>query len=315
MTLATERRLAFHCPFPAAIHPAADDIQRATTDWAVTRRLVRSEQERRLLDGYQFGVLMARAYPGAPVDRLRLIADWNTWLFLLDDIIEHECGGHVAALQQVQMQILAVLRGAAPDAGDVQQCAAAEIRDRMLAAYTTDWFHHLVDELARSFTATLWEADNRRTAHVPSEDAYCAQRPYTSAVYCYFRLIDLGEDADMESLRTSSDTQRLALAANNVICWANDVLSYAKEQARQDAHNYITVAQHARGLSFDAAIDYVMERHNAEARVFQERASALLPLANDACRRYLRGMAWWMRANLDWSHMTMRYATSKERTA
>ncbi|MGH8472477.1 MAG: terpene synthase family protein, partial [Gammaproteobacteria bacterium] len=74
-----------YCPFPSAVSPHLEAVNEHTLAWVRRFGLVQEEQAFVRLRDSRFPSLVARAYPRAPSDRLAVISDWNTWLFLLDD--------------------------------------------------------------------------------------------------------------------------------------------------------------------------------------------------------------------------------------
>src|SRR5215211_3714410 len=99
---AVERQFALLCPFPAAMHPDADRMHRQTVAWAVQYELITSQQDRRRLDAGHYTLLMARPYPNGDPAAFQIIADWNTWTFLLDDYFdEHVIGRDPDAVEHL----------------------------------------------------------------------------------------------------------------------------------------------------------------------------------------------------------------------
>lgn len=311
--LATEQQLVLTCPFPAAINAHAEWVQEATTAWALRHGLLRTPAEAQRFRRLQYGVLMARAYPTAPRDALALIADWNTWLFLLDDQFdEMELGRDPARLERYCAQALATLRGHATPAADDPASfhALHDIAQRLASQAPPALVERLTTCLQASFGASAWEAANRAAQRIPSEAEYLRHRPYSGAVYCYLTLIELATGQGLpDTVRSHPAIRRLTKMTNNIICWSNDVVSFTREHAAGNAHNLVAVVQHERGLAFDDAIDYVVALHNREVAQFDFACAQAPPcLAADvAVQQYVRGLTWWIRANMDWSTATTRY--------
>src|SRR5579859_4878542 len=103
-------------PFTPGMNPHALAVEDGTYRWVERYGLLdraRSARLSRLL----YGHLMARAYPLAPLPALQLIADWNTWLFLLDDQCDEAgLGRNPTQLAEVHAALLAIMRGVRPAA-------------------------------------------------------------------------------------------------------------------------------------------------------------------------------------------------------
>jgi 5-epi-alpha-selinene synthase len=157
----------------------------------------------------------------------------------------------------------------------------------------------------------VWEATNRRQGQIPDAASYCAMRLFTSAVYPCLLLIELTEGLRLPpEVCDHPDVQRLAEMTNNVISWSNDIVSLEKERRQGDVHNLALVLSHERRLTLQAAVDRVGALHDAEVYAFialTRRLPSFSPTVDADLQRYVSGMRFWMRANLDWSLDTVRY--------
>jgi len=309
---ALDRQPIVLCPFPAAINMYADHVQQATMTWADGFALVRSVRARERLNRLQYGTFMARAYPTAPAAALRLFADWNTWLFLLDDAFDEQAlGRQPDQLAGLHTRLLAIMRGAAPHAHeDTRYHALHDLTTRFHTHSTAAWMRRFVGCVEATFAASVWEAHNRVAQRVPCEREYLRMRPFTSAVFCFLALIEVAERMTLPTaIRRHPTVRRLSLMANNVISWFNDLISFPKEMARGDVHNLVSIVHHERGLGLDDAVQYVVDRHDAEVSAFQRDCATLPALGpqHELAQRYVTGLQVWIRANVDWSIATARY--------
>lgn len=281
--------------------------------WANDFTLIRTKRAHTRLDQLQYGRFMGLAYPNAPMGALKLIADWNTWLFLLDDEFdEHELGCKPHELARLHKRLLAIMRGATPCASeDTRYHALHDLASRFQARSTDAWMRRFVRCVEASFAASVWEAHNRATQRVPSEAEYLHMRPFTSAVFCFLSLIEIAEGVALPATVRQHPTVRgMSLMTNNIISWFNDLISYPKEIERGDVHNLVYIVHRERGIALDAAAQYVVHKHDAEVRAFQG-ASAALPMHSQQHARiaqlYAGALQSWIRANVDWSIATARY--------
>jgi len=136
-------------------------------------------------------------------------------------------------------------------------------------------------------------------------------RLFTSAVYPCLTLIELTEGLRLPAeVHGHPDVQRLAEITNNVISWANDIVSLEKELRQGDVHNLVLILSQEHKLSLQAAADRVAALHDGEIRAFialAQRLPSFAPAVDIDLQRYVAGMRFWMRANLDWSLATTRY--------
>ncbi len=307
-----------YCPFPPRINVYADEVQAHTTEWVNRFELLHSERGRRKFAAGKYGYLAARAYPDTGYEECALVSDWNTWLFLLDDECDEEfLGKHPDRLAATFATLWGVLNGTATD----QQISTPFMRslqdlwDRMVYCTTAKWqarFRRTTQEYA---DACVWESSNRERGIVPSLSDYIAMRPHTSALNTTLDMIDFTEHIDLpDAIREHDAVRRLALMANNVVSWANDIMSLEKELRRGDVHNLPLALQHERGMSLQEAVNEAAVMHDAEVRAFidlNERLLKELPPVDDDIQRqlvkFVNVLTAWMRGNIDWSYESGRY--------
>lgn len=302
-----------YCPFPSAMSPHATQVQEGTIDWARRFHLLQRESAYRRLSRLQYGMLTARAYPTAPPAILQAVTDWCTWLFLLDDQCDEAGIGHdPGQLRQLHKGLLAVLSGIAPDPhAEPLANGLWELYTRLLMHAPEGWLARFRRSVAQYFAANVWEATNRREGQVPDAATYRAMRPYTSAVYPCLLLIELAEALHLPAdVHDHATVQVMAQMTNNVISWANDLVSLEKERQSGDVHNLVIVLANEGRLTLCTAVERVAELHDAEVRAFitlGQRLPSFTPAVDRDLSRYVLGMRFWMRANLDWSLAATRY--------
>jgi hypothetical protein len=301
------------CPFPAAINPHATLAQEGAIAWARRFHLLRREVSYRRLNRLQYSMLIARAYPTATLEALQIVTDWCTWLFLLDDQCDEAgIGKDPEQLAAMHTPLLDVLCGVRPSPHEEPLTHGLwDLYTRFLAHAPEGWLQRFRSSVAMYFAANVWEATNRREGQIPDAASYCAMRRFTSAVYPCLLLIELTEHLRLPAdVHDHTIVQVLAQMTNNVISWANDIISLDKERQQGDVHNLALILSYEQRLPLQAAVDRVGALHDAEVRAFITLARQLpsfAPGVDADLHRYVAGMRFWMRANLDWSLATTRY--------
>lgn len=301
------------CPFLPAINIYAAQAQQNTVAWARRLYLLQRDVAYRRLNRLEYGMLMARAYPSASLETLQIATDWSTWLFLLDDQCDETgIGRDPEQMADLHTRLLQVLRGVPPHArAEPLVHGLWDLHLRLQTHATEDWLHRFSGSVAQYFTANVWEATNRRRGAIPDVASYCTMRPFTSAVYPCLMLIELAERMHLPpEVYDHPDMQRLSRMTNNVISWANDIVSLEKERRQGDMHNLAIILSHEQKLSLQEAVDRVGALHDGEVHAFIALAAHLPtfgPAMDTALQHYVAGMRFWMRANLDWSIVTARY--------
>lgn len=313
-----------YCPFPQAVNPHVEAVEEHTLAWAGRFGLVKEEAAVARLRDSKFARLVARAYSSAPRDRLAIVSDWNTWIFLLDDQCDEAWIGkrpeRLAALHAKCLEVLSGLRPKSrlsayhrrPGRPDVPLLHALDdLRGRMEEVMPRAWMDRFAFSVSEYFDAAVWEARNRELGIWPDLETFGRLRPYTSGVYTFVDLIDLSEGETLPLVVRKHPTyQRLTLIANNVICWCNDLFSLPKERAHFDMHNLALVFQHEAGMSLQAAVDKVASLVEREVKRFvalEARLPSYDPPVDCLVERFVGVLRAWMRGNLDWSRESGRY--------
>ncbi|RPE13287.1 hypothetical protein EGT74_07080 [Chitinophaga lutea] len=312
-----------YCPFPSMLNPFAKEAEKHTADWVSRFELVKSEKAWERFRRAKFAMLSARAFPTAGRFELCIAAEFNTWLFLLDDKNDESMFGKLDYLQMVHSFVTMILQNnvvVAPDEGMPLANSFADLWKRMKRIGSAAWQKRFVKSMTDYLDACLWEVENRIQHKAPAVADYIEKRPYTGALFADIELIEVLESIYLpDEVRTHETVVQLSLACNNVVCWANDLFSFDKERRQGDVHNLVVVLKEERGLTLEAAINEAARMHDAEVRRFislSESLPAFGEETNDELQRYITVLKAWMRANLDWSFGdTARYRMNITETA
>jgi len=307
-----------YCPFPQRTNPHVGHVRAHLDTWTRNTGLVHGDSARERFEQADFGAFVGMVYPTADAEGLDLVADWFVWLFLVDDQLDD---GHLGRSPERVRDVVALMRsviegrgtGGVPD--EELPSAVVALVDlwdrttpRAAAHWRTRFGWHLTKYLT---TTTTWEAGNRATGAVPSEESYISHRRHTGAIHVCMDLIEIvaGIEAP-ESIHNDARFITALEASCNVVCWANDVYSYEKEQVLGEIHNLVHLVRHHRGHGKQQALEHVCAETDRETRRFLAAEAELLsayPQLSGVLLPYLDGMRSWMRGNLDWSRETPRY--------
>ncbi|MEU6075190.1 terpene synthase [Micromonospora sp. NPDC047074] len=305
-------------PFPARRHGATDRVALESIDWALRHKLIRTGHRLHRLRRADAAGLAGRACPEGPIDRLRLLTDLISWLFVMDDACDEDGLGEaptrlaptVAALLDVLDRQGAPAGGPATDAGPLGE-ALGDLCRRVRATGSPAFLLRFVGDVREYLLALLWEAANREHGRVPELAEYVQMRRHTGAVHPSFTLTELaaGPPPDPSS-RADPALVALDLLAADLVCWCNDVFSYGKENVSQpDAHNLVTVIAAGRPAGEEAvALRAAADRFNDSLATYLATEKALLATGHDGFQPALTARRNWIRATYDWSLGADRYA-------
>lgn len=311
------------CPFPSMLNPFAKEADQHTADWVHHFDLVRSDKARERFRRARFAMLSSRAFPSAGRFKLCIAAEFNTWLFLLDDKNDESRFGKRDFLEMVHSFVTMILNNnqvVAPAEGMPLANSFADLWKRLKKISSPAWQQRFQQSMIDYMDACLWEVDNRIRHQAPSVKDYIEKRPYTGALYADIELIEVLESIYLpDEVRHHESVQQLALACNNVVCWANDLFSFDKERRQGDVHNLVVVLKEERELGLQDALAETARMHDEEVRRFislSENLPSFGTETNEELQRYVGVLKAWMRANLDWSFQdTARYRMNITETA
>jgi len=312
---------SLYCPFPPTLNPYVEDAEQHTTEWVRQFNLLPDPSAFRRFCMAEFGSLAALTHPHASRDALDLIADWCSWLFILDDRCDESgLGARPDGLAALHRRLIAILRGALPNTHDESLAHGLYDLQRRTRTYcSTAGMRRFTGHIQEYFAAGVWEASNRAQRSIPDMASYVAMRPYTGGLFAYVELLTATAGVELSPrIRMHPIVQRLACLANTVICWANDILSYAREQAQGDVHNLVLVVQHEQRLTLQQAVERVTERHNAEMKAFLTAEAALPQLFSSVTAdldQYVELLRSMIRGSFDWAYATARHASMERAMA
>lgn len=300
------------------MNPAVELAHAESRAWGIATGLLDGDEARRRFDAARFARLTARAYPRAAPAELVLVAEWNLWLFVHDDGCDAGAGGRDPdALASLYHALGAILRGGAAglDAGAPAR-ALADLVPRILAPAPAAWRARFLATVDDYLAACVWEARNRARRRAPTLDEYLRMRRDTGAVRTSIAMIERCEGIALpEPVRAHPRVEALVDACNDVVCWANDIVSLPKELASGDVHNLVSVLAEERcDGDLDDAMELAVDLHDVRVAEFIQLAAHLPEFgraADEQLAWFVDTLCAWMRGNLDWSQESGRYADER----
>ncbi|MFJ2812894.1 MULTISPECIES: terpene synthase family protein [unclassified Streptomyces] len=316
---------------PARHSSHADTVDARTLLWVDAGDLCDDPAEREDLPRIRPGLLAAYCHPDATEAQLTLSAKWMAWLFLLDDRIDEAALGRDADLLAAHLHDLqATALGTRTRATRPMSRALAEIITEASAGTSEVWQLRFRRHVSDYLAACVWQAAHRQAAQVPRPDTFAHWRRGFGGIMPTFDLVetfDPVERTDGGALPScvyySRPYQELLIAAADLVCWTNDLMTVDKEAAHGDLHNLVLVTAHDRlqdrrtaAAEVSAACARRVGTYTAACRELARLTAALgLPdtvqAHADRCAAALRV---WMRGHLEWGLRTPRYHAGTTRT-
>lgn len=307
-----------YCPFPTLLNENAELVNRQTNTWVQQHRLLSNDAAYKRFATLGMGWLAARTTPHATLPALQLVTDWCAWFFLHDDYCD-ESGvwNEPEAMARLHARFSEILRDAAPTVDDAALTHALhDLWYRTKVMMSPALQERFVANLNAFFDAGIWEAQNRAREIIPTFAEYLKMRPITSGLFAYYNLLEVSEQISLPpALQEDPVVQRLAILANNVVSWANDILSLAKEMRQGDHHNLVIVLQHHHDVPLQTAFIRAAQHHDTDVREFMQLAQKV-PVFNDSrdetLQRYSMELRLLMRGSLEWLSTSGRYTVQPQ---
>jgi hypothetical protein len=187
----------------------------------------------------------------------------------------------------------------------------ADLWRRTAARTGPGWRDRFVRHVAEYLDANDWEAANRTAGRLPGVEEYVRMRRASAATAVFFDFIEVFAGAELPTaVAAHPGLLRLRRCADDLVAWFNDLVSWPKELAAGDPHNLVLVLAHERGVPVERAVRLAADRHDARVcDLLTVRDGLEAPLlARPGVRVVVDGLTVWVRANVDWSRESGRYA-------
>lgn len=298
-------------PFPEVLKTPDGKVIAEVTAWLARLELGPAPADLRKHMARGFTHLAFTLHPYASPNWQVLLGKWYCWAFLHDDRCDaSDLGRQPERLKILTDRLSKLFAGATVRHEDERLgWALAELRSELLEAGGAAWLKELNVELNRYFSALHWEACNRVDGVTPSLSRYLEMRPVTAGL----RIDDLFSRADglfiPDKARGQAPVLALTRLANEVVCWANDLISLDKELQQSDVHNLVRVLQYAHGVSLKTAVEQASRQHDQTLSRYLETEQLLQQRFGDSqgLETHLELLRARMRGIYDWAMVSGRY--------
>jgi len=304
------------CPIAPAIHPQWERAQTESTAWVARFGLVRDPARLVAFERLGIAEFVARAYPDATYEDLRVVLDWTLWGFLADD--QHDSMVRKPELLRARyLEHAEVLEFGIEDHLTGMHAALADLRDRVLLRGHKGCLRRFAEAARDWFESMHVEIENRVRVTPPSLVQYLRLRERTVGMYTEYALFDVTHQVRTDdNFWIDPDIRRLMAMTANIIGWSNDVFSFAKEREAGDPHNLVLLCSVELGLDEPAAVDRAITMHNREMLRFVELEQSVVSqkwIPAETLAPFLGLLRSWIRGNLDWALGSRRYAIDNAR--
>jgi hypothetical protein len=317
--LDTIELLPFHCPFPEAVNPHLEEIERQCVAWIDRFELYADAAQRERLIGTRAAEIYARALPSVDAERVAEVAKWLYWGFATDDLYYDNGPTSRRAADFLALGASLVRLCEEPRAAfafelpynDALRDLTSAILRRATPSQRIEWAH-----TARAwFFGMAWDVANAERGVPPSLNDYLAMRMHTGGLASWATTLNIASGIELTPEQTASGPVRALTEAWSTFCLLlNDLMSFVKEARNADSSsNVVRVIAHEQRCTPAEAIPRAHALTERIATLFLALHSELRRQAEDARDRamtqFLASLGHTWRGILDWGFCAPRYMT------
>lgn len=309
----------FHCPFPPAVNPHLEEIERRCIAWLDRFELYGGAAQRERLICTRAAEIYARALPQADPACVADVAKWLYWGFATDDLYydngatSRRAGDFLtlgAQLVRLAEEPRAAFALELPYDAALRDLTRAILR-RATPGQRIEWAH----TTRAWFFGMAWDVANAERGVPPSLNEYLAMRMHTGGLASWATTLNIANGIELTPAQAASGPVRALVEAWSTFCLLlNDLMSFAKEVRNADSSsNVVSVIAHEQGCTPAEAIPRAHALADRIATLFQALHGRLLAQAtaerDAAMARFLASLGHTWRGILDWGFRTPRYVT------
>lgn len=287
-------------------HKDEEVIQTSTLEWIQRFKVVPDTDLLKKIAASRFGIFISKCHPVGRTDIVSTVAQYATWLFIYDDMIEKK----TEEIESLHKRTLAVLNGSGVAEGDSGLMRGLhEVVERIDSLNPTKaWKERFYNENLSYCIHSQKEGFNRIRKRIPTLAEYLVERPEFSGTKIMFALIELVLGITIpEATFNSPLIQKILLLAANAVNWENDMLSAEKECREGDVHNLIFVLQREFGYTIEEAFSHARRMFNRNLEELHTLVEEAISMGGDQ-QRYVEGIMGWLAGHHYWAKASPRYS-------
>ncbi len=297
-------------PYKEKSNCFGQEAQQLTIRWILEHKVMTDPLKISKINVCKFGDFMGKAHPRAPLKTLSIVADFATWLFIYDDMIE-KCNSH-HDLEKFHERTITMMDGQRPNENDhpLNQGLFNIMKRIREVSRSIHWKQRLLRDVGGYCQSTLWELSNREKEKVPSLQNYQTKRPDTSGTKVMFDFIEFVEGLNIPSELFEGDyIQEIRRLGANLVNWENDLLSAPKEMLSRDIHNLVFVYKADCNTDYQDAVHCVVADLKGDLSRFECLAREVPDFGpyTDDVTKYVACVREWIAAHHFWAKESPRY--------
>ncbi|MET9486649.1 polyprenyl synthetase family protein [Nocardia sp. NPDC006630] len=322
---------------PARLNPHVETARAHALSWARDMSMFTTQAgiapwTEQQFEKEDYALLSCYMFPAAPVGKIDVLTDWNTWLFYIDDFfadaIERK-GNSTSVKDQLARigQFMPIdLAQRVPVATTPTEHGLADLWSRTAPGMSQDWRCRTRERIEQCLGGNLQERRNRHR-HNSNPIDYLELKRITNGAPVVACLIEYARAAELPASVVNAPAMRsLVDSVNDASILVNDIHSYQREiVSENEPANMIFVLRKSLGCDLDQAVTMTSELARSRLQQFEYIADVEVPAMIAECGStpaessnvlgYIEGLRDWVPGWQEWFARTERYPQDSTATA
>lgn len=245
-------------PDHAFISPYTEAINQLTAEWINEYGCLNEDVKKKTGMAF-YGTLTAEILPRVTMKVLIPVCRWMLWAFIYDDYFGPF---PKPELRKVLTKTLGILRGdqvEEKEDGIFKQLQIA--REELKQISTPEWMERFIASHRYYFTGLMMDTYSyQKVINYPSSETYLQIRNRLIGGYMVCDLLELSAGSIFPlELVHHPGIQRIRVLASQLMIWDNDIFSYKKELAEDEAMNMVLILMNEHHISVEEAVEKTIE--------------------------------------------------------
>lgn len=298
-------------PFTSKLNPHLEAVYAEHSHW-LSQSPHSSKNQWSFYQRLHLPQLLARVYPHACSERLRLILDWGGWLFFQDQWFR-SLAGQPELVASLANDLINVFNGATPLYPQKPLVVMFADWSQRMAGLTSNQWRERFGQMLSTYLHD-WVYDVYCNAYQPTINNQLAVELH-QRIGAATSSLDFVDFAQAEllppSVKQDPTFQSLGEITNNVVCWMHDIASLERDLTVAEPQNIAVLVKQREHCSWSRAIERVEQMCYGEVAAF-ERIVAERPHYGEfelVVSDYIENLRAWMQGTIDWLRLDLVVAS------
>ncbi|KAI0298098.1 terpenoid synthase [Multifurca ochricompacta] len=296
--------------WPRHLNPHHVQANEASSAWFKGFKAF-SPKAQEAFDRCELGLFTSLAYPLYDEERLRSCCDLMNLYFLFDEYSDLANEDEAQLMANIIMDALRNPHTPRPKGEWIGGEVTRQFWERTIKTASLPSQKRFIETFEPYVQGVVRQAADRDNGHNLTIQEYFEVRRDDIGTMPAFAMLELEMNIPDDAIHHPA-IEELSVLATDMILLDNDIVSYNKEQARDnDSCNIITILMHQNKTDIQGAMDWIYEHRKGLERTFMDIYENKIPKFGEPVDKqlaqYVDGLGNWVRANGQWGFETERY--------